>query len=69
MKPETCPKCGKPLKVVYEERSRARLEFMAGSYVEDDSQAQGEIYCWYCNSQIGGWRADGETWGFVPEMR
>jgi hypothetical protein len=50
----------------YEECGPIIFDEEAGYYV-DGGQAQQVIKCGNCGETIGGWRGDGEHWGFLPE--
>jgi hypothetical protein len=68
--PAKCPKCDGSLETILEEQSTRILDFCedTGNYSVEDAQASGTYICETCNQPIGGWRADGEKWGFQPEV-
>jgi len=64
-----CPECGKPLEVVIPHSCGVAYRWSEeeGKYEVDDAQQQETYVCGNCRKPIGGWRADGERWGFIPE--
>jgi len=63
-----CPKCNEPLETIhYEQCGPLLFDADSGNYV-DGGQATELIKCSNCGEVIGGWRGDGEHWGFLPEM-
>jgi len=64
-----CPECGCPLSSVDVEEFGQSLIFNpeTGLYSYDEAQVRQVYKCPECGKRIGGWRADGERWGFVPE--
>jgi transcription elongation factor Elf1 len=62
-----CPKCNEPMDTIhYEECGPIIFDEESGRYV-DGGQSQQTIKCGSCGQVIGGWRGDGEHWGFQPE--
>jgi len=68
--PPKCPECGKPLETVIKQVEGEYLEWNSEDEIYEvcDEQAQGSFICPECGKVIGTWRADGETWGFEPEI-
>lgn len=65
-----CPECGEPLEVVIPERHGEHYVWNSekGYYECDDAQIIEQYLCGNCKKPIGGWRGDGESWGFIPEV-
>lgn len=70
MNPPKCPRCNEPLETVIEHTQGQVYTWNEekNTYEADDSQVTITYFCPSCNHAIGGWRADGEHWGFVPEF-
>jgi len=65
-----CPKCGNPLwSIAVEEHGRG-LYFKpeTGKYEFDESLVTQIYKCAECGEPIGGWKSNGDSWGFVPEV-
>jgi len=65
----TCPNCGEPLDEIWISEVVQTLLWNndEGNYEVRDIQQAVSYVCPYCEKPIGGWRADGEKWGFIPE--
>jgi ribosomal protein L34E len=68
MNPPKCPNCKKPLETVDFIRYGEYLYWdeEKKAYENADDLASGVYICPSCQTEIGGWRADGEEWGFIP---
>jgi len=63
-----CPECGEPMERLRPVESGVCYLWNNGKFEVDDAQ---EIIIFVhdlCDKTVGGWRADGERWGFVPEL-
>lgn len=69
-KPPACPECGQLLDVVgvVRQGNVYRWNEEEGFYELDNAQESGIYTCSECGKLIGGWRADGEKWGLVPDV-
>lgn len=65
-----CPECGKRLVTIYPEDHGVSHVWNPETkdYRTERAQQQAVFYCGECKKPIGGWRADGEEWGFVPDV-
>ncbi len=65
-----CPNCSKRLVMIYPQQHGISYKWNREnrSYETEDAQEQKTFYCGECKKRIGGWRADGETWGYVPDV-
>lgn len=65
-----CPKCGEPLdEIIISEGQRVLVwNPEEEKYDVIDAQVSVEFVCSHCNNPVGGWRGDGENWGFIPEF-
>lgn len=62
-----CPNCQKPMETLfYEQAGSIIFSVESGSYV-DSGQTTEAVRCGNCGKVIGVWRADGTSWGFMPE--
>jgi hypothetical protein len=64
-----CPKCGEALETIHGDDCGTLYDWNNedGHYEVDDAQLSMTFYCMSCGNAIGGWRGDGENWGFIPE--
>ena len=70
MEPPKCPKCGEPLETIYVVKSGELLDWNdeKGKYESDEAQLSVTYCCQSCGYAIGGWKANGDSWGFIPEV-
>ncbi|MCW4008513.1 MAG: hypothetical protein NWF09_07505 [Candidatus Bathyarchaeota archaeon] len=61
-----CEKCGEKLKKIFVEKQGEYLYWTKHGYKEDDAQVTVTFFCGSCNEPVGGWRSNGEDWGFIP---
>lgn len=61
-----CPECRKPLKTIHVKSEGEHLWWEKKGYEWDDAQVSLTYVCGECGKDIGGWRSDGGSWGFVP---
>ncbi len=64
---ELCPECGEPLETIVPIHDGVAYRWNGeDKYIVDDAQENVNFAHNECRKLIGGWRADGEQWGFVP---
>lgn len=68
---EKCPYCKKPLELIITVTDGDNILWNSKEkrYEKDDAQIQLTYHCGECRKPIGGWRADGEEWGFLPNLQ
>jgi len=68
-KPPECPICGGLLETVIPEKHGEVYywDWEEGMFKLDDAQVTIVYVCGECGKPIGGWKSNGERWGFVPE--
>jgi len=68
--PEICHNCGNPLDVVYEKRYGENWKWNGeiGKYEIQDVQIILNYCCFNCDTPVGGWKANGESWGYIPDF-
>jgi ribosomal protein L34E len=66
-----CPKCKKPLETIHFKRYGEYLYWdkEEKSYITADEQVSETYICPNCHTEIGGWRTNGEQWGFIPPLK
>lgn len=69
MEAPKCPECNQPLTLIRIEHGNHYFSWneTEGVYEPDDAQLIIIYICGNCGKAIGGTRADGESWGFIPQ--